>query len=248
MKIHLNLRMFDGGHDITIVKDDGVSSVTVKDSNNQSVSTDVPQNTNCTITVTCVTGGTIYEVKEVVCMTSSVSITRDGTYDNKFHFKMPNSDITIVVRSRVKGKLLYVAPDGGMNNVSPLYVEGKASNSSVAIQRTVKSGYDYMGAEIISGDAQITQDVGNQLIVKIKTTDAVVVLHTRPNNRYMVTEDVVLCKNDKRVFLKTNTELEIGKNGKIIGVEPAGGGTTLTLSDFQPAIDNLIATGVLVKS
>jgi hypothetical protein len=53
--------------------------------------------------------------------------------------------------------------------------------------------------------------------------------------------------NGAELNLKKNTVLQLAANGAIIGVDVASGGQAITLSTMQPAIDSLIASGVLVK-
>lgn len=78
--------------------------------------------------------------------------------------------------------------------------------------------------------------------------DVTIFVRSKANSVYMVNEDVMLCINDYRVKLKKNAVLEIGKNGMVIDVKlSGGGGTYINRSKLQPAIDNLVKTGVLVK-
>lgn len=251
MKIHLNLKMFSPSTPryVKAILDERLGdSIIKRGSSTITDETPVMPGDNLEISVSSkTTGGTTYVLKDLIPSVSSVTFTKVTGNTNKFTFTMPDSDLTILATSKKQGYMLDILKDGGISATSSTHVEGKTAFSSVTFQRTMKSGYVYDGAAVVSGDAEIESDTATSTTVKLGSSDAIVAVKSRPNNRYMVTEDVVLCMNDKRLILKTNTVLEIGKNGKIIGVEPNGGGVSLTLADYQPAIDGLIASGVLVN-
>ena len=134
--------------------------------------------------------------------------------------------------------------DAGYSAATPSASTSLAEEDEVTYTLTMATGYEYAECEIIAGGATYDPDTKK---LTMGDANAVVYFKSKANNKYMVTEDVYLRVNGNETSLKKNMVLTIANNGVIIGVEAASGGQAITLADYQPAIDGLIESGVLVK-
>ena len=134
--------------------------------------------------------------------------------------------------------------DAGYSACSASASSSLAKDDEVTYTITMASGYEYDDCEIIAGGATYNPSTKK---LTMGASNAVVFFKSKADNKFMVTENVYVNVNGSELELKKNTVLTIGKNGAIIGVEAASGGQALTLATYQPAIDGLIESGVLVK-
>lgn len=91
-KFMLNLRMFDGGHSVTVYGDAGVSSITA------SATSDVAKNTEVTLTVTLESGK---EVDEYEVVAGGVTVNASTK-----KFTMGESDVVIYLKTKADNKYL----------------------------------------------------------------------------------------------------------------------------------------------
>ena len=134
--------------------------------------------------------------------------------------------------------------DAGYSAATPSSASSLAKDDEVTYTITMASGYELDECEIISGGATYNPETKK---LTMGASNAVVNFKSKANNKFLVTENAYANVNGAEVELKKNMVLEIGNNGAVIGVSAASGGQSLTLATFQPAIDGLIASGVLVK-
>ena len=134
--------------------------------------------------------------------------------------------------------------DAGYSACSASASSSLAKDDEVTYTITMASGYEYDDCEIIAGGATYNPSTKK---LTMGASNAVVYFKSKADNKYLVTENVVLNVNNSRLSLKKNMVLDIGPSGVIIGVTPASGGQSITLATYQAAIDGLIESGVLVK-
>ena len=134
--------------------------------------------------------------------------------------------------------------DAGLSAATPSASTSLAEEDEVTYTLTFATGYELDECEIIAGGA--TYNPATKKLT-MGAANAVVYFKTKANNKFLVTENAYANVNGAEIELKKNMVLEIGNNGAVIGVRAASGGQSLTLATFQPAIDGLIASGVLVK-
>ena len=134
--------------------------------------------------------------------------------------------------------------DAGYSAATPSSASSLGKDDEVTYTITMASGYEFDECEIISGGATYDPDTKK---LTMGNASAVVNFKSKANNKYLVTENVYVNVNGSELSLKKNVVLQLAANGAIIGAEAASGGQSITLATFQPAIDGLIASGVLVK-
>ena len=134
--------------------------------------------------------------------------------------------------------------DAGYSTCSASASSSLAKDDEVTYTIAMATGYEFDECEIIAGGATYDPDTKK---LTMGASNAVVSFKSKANNKFMVTENVYMNVNGAELNLKKNTVLQLAANGAIIGVDVASGGQAITLSTMQPAIDSLIASGVLVK-
>lgn len=134
--------------------------------------------------------------------------------------------------------------DAGYSTCSASASSSLAKDDEVTYTIAMASGYEFDECEIIAGGATYNPETKK---LKMGASNAVVSFKSKADNKFMVTEDAFVRVNEDALTLKKNMVVTVGLNGMIIGVEAASGGQSLTLATYQPAIDGLIASGVLVK-
>ena len=239
MKIILNLRMFSGGHSITVYKDAKVSTAVVKNqAETETLTTDVASGTVCKIVASYETD---YRLDTVYVLAGGVTVN----YTN-MQFTMPDEDVVLYVRSKKQGHDICFVFDGGFSNKSSV-VQGVKKNGPAIASYELKSGYVLDKVETIQGDA--TCGYNNSYVsVTGGDLDSTVMATSKPAGAYIVTENITLNVNDRKLVLTKNTKMVYSASGAAYGIEYADGSATqIDESIFQPAIDNMIATGVLVK-
>lgn len=239
MKIILNLRMFSGGHSITVYKDAKVSSAVVKNqAETETLTTDVASGTVCKIVASYATD---YKLDKVDVLAGGVTVNTTN-----MQFTMGDEDVVLYVRSKRQGHDIYFVFDGGFSTQSNV-VQGVKKNGPAIALVELKTGYVVDKVETIQGDATCAYSNG-QISVTGGDLDSTVMATSKAKGAYIVTENITLNVNDRKLVLTKNTKMVYSASGAAYGIEYADGSATqIDESIFQPAIDNMIATGVLVK-
>lgn len=116
-------------------------------------------------------------------------------------------------------------------------------DAEVTLTVTPASGYEVDEIEVVSGGVTVELDDGTYGFT-MGEENVVLLMKTKANNKYMVTEETSSCVNDTKVTLHANTVIELTPNGAIKGVSAANGGASLTV---DAGIQQLIDAGVVVK-
>lgn len=239
MKIILNLRMFDGGHSITVYKGTWVSTAVVKnEAETETLTTDVPSGTVCKIVATYASH---YQLDKVNVLAGGVSVGQ-----TTLKFTMPDQDVVLFVTSKREGNDVYFVFDNGFSTKS-IVKNGYKNEEDTMCGYQLKTGYELDKVEIVKGDATCDHNT-YAIYVTMGEEDATVMATSKAKGAYIVTENITLNVNDRKLVLTKNTKMVYSASGAAYGIEYADGSATqIDESIFQPAIDNMIATGVLVK-
>ena len=152
--------------------------------------------------------------------------------------------IVLNLRMFEGGHSVTVVYDDGFSAASASATSDVAKDTEVTISTTLVSGYELDTYEVITGGVTVNASTGK---FTMGEANVIIACRSKANNKFMVTEDVFMRVNSYELNLKKNMVVTVGKSGAIIKVEPASGGQSLTLANYQPAIDGLIDSGVLVK-
>ena len=119
-------------------------------------------------------------------------------------------------------------------------------NTLVHVRITPKSGYyaDYVIPTAGIAEEKVGRSGGN---FKMPNANVTLFVGSIKNNLYAVTEDVMLCVNDERLYLKKNTKLVLSKSGNVCDMDYESGGPTEISSGMSAAIEGLVASGVLIN-
>ena len=239
MKIILNLRMFSGGHSITVYKGTWVSTAVVKnEAETETLTTDVPSGTVCKIVATYASH---YELDKVYVLAGGVSVNQ-----TQLKFTMPDQDVVLFVMSKREGNDVYFVFDNGFSTKSQVR-NGFNKDEETMCGYQLKTGYELDKVEIVKGDATCDHNTYS-IYVTMGEQDATVMATSKPKGAYIVTENITLNVNDRKLVLTKNTKLIQSASGAVYDIEYVNGSATqIDESVYQPAIDNMIATGVLVK-
>lgn len=147
-----NLQLFAGGHSVTVVKDDGVSSASA------SSSSDVQKGAEVTLTVTFASG---YELDKYDVITGGVTVDPATK-----KFTMGEEDVVIAVRS--KGSGAYKVVENTVVNVN---------GTVTKLQRGLIIKYGVNGAIIgVDGDASDLSSLSADMLAALVDSGAVVKL------------------------------------------------------------------------
>lgn len=89
MKKFLNLQLFAGGHSVTVMKDDGMTTASA------SATSDVQADTTVNLTLT---PASTYELDTVEVLSGGVTLEKSA--QGAYSFKMGSADVVIVVKSK----------------------------------------------------------------------------------------------------------------------------------------------------
>lgn len=140
-----------------------------------------------------------------------------------------------------EGHSVTVYADEGFSAIEADETSGVAAETEVTITKTLKTGYEFVGYQVIKGgELEIEEDK-----FEMPDADVVILATSKADNVYIVTENTYMSVNDAVIRLQKNTRVVMSNSGAIIGVTIDGGGTAVT--GFGPAIEGLVKAGVLVK-
>lgn len=238
-KLIMDLQAFAGGHSITVYKDAKVTDAVVKNqAETETLTTDVASGTVCKIVATYATD---YRLDTVYVLAGGVTVN----YTN-MQFTMPDEDVVLYVRSKKQGHDICFVFDGGFSNQSSV-VNGIKKGGPAIASYELKSGYVVDKVETIQGDATCGY-TNSYVSVTGGDLDSTVMATSKPANAYIVTENVTLNINNRKLHLKKNTKLVHSGSGAVYDIELTDGRpTTIDETVFKPAIDALIKSGVLIK-
>ncbi len=238
-KLIMDLQAFAGGHSITVYKDAKVSSAVVKNqAETETLTTDVASGTVCKIVATYATD---YKLDKVDVLAGGVTVNTTN-----MQFTMPDEDVVLYVRSKRQGHDICFAFDGGFSTQSNV-VQGVKKNGPAIAFVEMKTGYVFDKVKTIQGDATCAYSNG-QISVTGGNLDSTIMATSKPANAYIVTENVTLNINNRKLHLKKNTKLVHSGSGAVYDIELTDGRpATIDETVFKPAIDALIKSGVLIK-
>lgn len=139
------------------------------------------------------------------------------------------------------GHSVTVYGDAGVSSVSASPNSSVAEEAEVTLTVTLESGKEIDEYEMIAGGVTV-----NPTTKKFAMGDenVVIFVKTKANNKYQVTEPVMISVNDVKVKLNPNTHLLLTPNGAPKEITITNGGAAITNNDV---VQSLIKQGVLVK-
>ena len=139
------------------------------------------------------------------------------------------------------GHSVTVVKDGHMTTASASSTSDVQKISDVTLTLTPASGYELDKIEVLSGGVTITKD-DDTYGFKMGEADVVIVVYSKANNLYKITESVDTWVNDTKVQLTKNVKEVYTANGALADVE-----CTPTALTVTPAIQSLIDAGIVIK-
>lgn len=139
------------------------------------------------------------------------------------------------------GHSVTVVKDGHMTTASASSTSDVQKNADVTLTLTPASGYELDKIEVLSGGVTITKD-DDTYGFKMGEADVVIVVYSKANNLYKITESVDTWVNDTKVQLTKNVKEVYTANGALADVE-----CTPTALTVTPAIQSLIDAGIVIK-
>lgn len=139
------------------------------------------------------------------------------------------------------GHNVTVVKDGHMTTASASSTSDVQKNADVTLTLTPASGYELDKIEVLSGGVTITK-TDDTYGFKMGEADVVIVVYSKANNLYKITESVDTWVNDTKVQLTKNVKEVYTANGALADVE-----CTPTALTVTPAIQSLIDAGIVIK-
>lgn len=139
------------------------------------------------------------------------------------------------------GHSVTVYGDAGVTSISASATSNVAKDTEVTLTVTLETGYEVDEYEVVSGGVTVNPSTKK---FTMGESNVVIVLKTKANNKYVVTEECMASVNGTKVVLHKNVKLSLTPNGVVKGVTVESGGATVTMTD---AIQELINQGILVK-
>ena len=140
------------------------------------------------------------------------------------------------------GHSVTVYGDSGVSAVSADKTSDVAKDAEVTLTVTLASGKEVDEYECVTGG--VTVDPSTKKF-DMGEADVVILVKTKANNKYLVTEECMASVNDTKVVLHKNARVILTPNGVPKAVEAENGGASVT--SVTPAIQSLIDQGILVK-
>lgn len=134
-----------------------------------------------------------------------------------------------------------VVADGGFSAASASATSDVQKNADVTLTLTPASGYELDEIKVFSGGVEVKLTEGTWGF-KMGEADVVIVVTSKKNNLYIITESVDTWVNDTKVKLTKNVKELYAANGAIYGVQVTPSELTVT-----PAIQSLIDAGIVIK-
>lgn len=139
------------------------------------------------------------------------------------------------------GHSVQIIKDANMTTASASASSDVQKNADVTLTLTPASGYEIDEIKVLSGgvEVKLTNDTWG---FKMGEADVVIVVTSKKNNLYIITESVDTWVNDTKVKLTKNVKELYAANGAIYGVQVTPSELTVT-----PAIQSLIDAGIVIK-
>ena len=131
--------------------------------------------------------------------------------------------------------------DAGASVFSASATSDVAKDAEVTLTVTLETGYEVAEYDVIAGGVTVNPTTKK---FTMGEENVVIVLKTKKNNLYLVTEECSGSVNGQKFALHANTTIELSKTGVPTAVKVKNGGTEVTVN---AAIQNLIDQGILVK-
>lgn len=138
------------------------------------------------------------------------------------------------------GHTVTVYNDGHTSAASASPNSSVDKDTEVTLTLTPSSGYEIDNVEVISGGVTVNMTTKK---FAMGEADVVLMVHTKKNNVYMVTENRDVIINNSKTSLTRNMTLEYAANGAVKGVSCSGTEVTLDAG----IVAQLVAEGVLIK-
>lgn len=139
----------------------------------------------------------------------------------------------------VGGHSVTIQKDGGVSAASASSSSDVQKDAEVTLTVTFASGYELDRYEVLAGG--VTVDPATKKFV-MGESDVVIVVKSKKDNLYMVTEECSICLNDQKTVFHKNVQVVLTKQGGIVKTE--GTPAEITLND---CVQQLIDQGILVK-
>ena len=238
-KLIMDLQRFTDGHSITVYKGTWVSTAVVKNEDEtETLTTDVPSGTVCKIVATYASH---YQLDKVYVLAGTVMVNQ-----TQLKFTMPDQDVVLFVTSKREGNDAYFVFDNGFSTKSQVR-NGYNKDEETMCGYQLKTGYELDKVEIVKGDATCDHNTYS-IYVTMGDEDATVMATSKPKGAYIVTENVTISVNNRKLHLKKNTKLVHSGSGAVYDIELTDGRpATIDETVFKPAIEALIKSGVLIK-
>lgn len=141
------------------------------------------------------------------------------------------------------GHTVTVRKDDGMTTASASATSDVQKDTEVTLTLTPANGKEVAGVDVLSGGVTIDYDPTDGYSFVMGEANVEIVVRSKANNLYRVTEETAVYVNNAKTVLHKNTEVVLTKQGGIADVKCTP--QALTIND---AIQNLINQGILVKA
>ena len=140
------------------------------------------------------------------------------------------------------GHSVTVLADAGMSAASASSTSDVAENATVTLTLTPGSNKELASVEVLSGGVTLDFDPDDGYSFTMGEANVVIVVKSKANNLYKVTEECEVWVNSAKTVLHKNTEVVLTKQGGILDVNCTP--SAVTVND---AVQSLIDLGILVK-
>lgn len=134
-----------------------------------------------------------------------------------------------------------VLADEGLTSATADKTTDVAKDAEVTITVVAKTGYEVAEYVTVAGGVTVDPDTGK---FDMGEADVTILVRSKSNNKYKVTEECMVNVNDNKQVLHKNTILTLTPNGVPYDVAVESGGASVTMND---AVQSLINQGILVK-
>lgn len=142
----------------------------------------------------------------------------------------------------VGGHSVTVVADGGMSAASASATSDVAKDTTVTLTLTPATNKELASVEVLSGGVTLEVSAQGVYSFAMGEADVVIVVKSKANNLYRVTEQCTVWINDAKTVLNKNVEVVLTKQGGIADVKATP--AAITVNDCVQA---LIDQGILVK-
>lgn len=149
--------------------------------------------------------------------------------------------MTLNLRMFAGGHSVTLYHDAGASAFTASSDTDVQENADVTLTVTLVDGYEVDEYDVIAGGVEVNPSTKK---FKMGSSDVVISLKTKADNKYLVTEECMASVNDSKVVLHKNAKLVLTPNGVPKAVQAESGGASVTVT---AAVQNLIDQGILVK-